>query len=207
MCNRPGWLNNDDDVMKRKISWLYAVALGVGMLPAFSIHSASTMPAPANNVPVNAGTVMPGVVHAGAPVAVEEGAPSRNVRLSFAQIAPAPGSMVLRGISPDGAVEFGMRSDEVINKALLHLEYTPSPSLIPVQSQLKVYLNDELMDVLPITKERLGRKPWQMSRLTRYLLPILTGFIWNLSAITAMCAKTRPIIPFGWTWRAPVTWT
>lgn len=158
MCNRPGWLNNDDDVMKRKISWLYAVALGVGMLPAFSIHSASTMPAPANNVPVNAGTVMPGVVHAGAPVAVEEGAPSRNVRLSFAQIAPAPGSMVLRGISPDGAVEFGMRSDEVINKALLHLEYTPSPSLIPVQSQLKVYLNDELMDVLPITKEQLGKK-------------------------------------------------
>ncbi|RYI60920.1 hypothetical protein EVV31_07900 [Klebsiella pneumoniae] len=32
---------------------------------------------------------------------------------------------------------------------MLNLEYTPSPSLLPVQSQLKVYLNDELMGVLP----------------------------------------------------------
>ncbi|TIN67530.1 MAG: cellulose synthase regulator BcsB, partial [Mesorhizobium sp.] len=37
-------------------------------------------------------------------------------------------------------------------------EYTPSPSLLPTQSQLKVYLNDELMDVLPVTKEQLGKK-------------------------------------------------
>ncbi|XPE37510.1 cellulose biosynthesis cyclic di-GMP-binding regulatory protein BcsB [Shigella flexneri] len=27
-----------------------------------------------------------------------------------------------------------------------------------MQSQLKVYLNDELMDVLPVTKEQLGKK-------------------------------------------------
>ena len=33
-----------------------------------------------------------------------------------------------------------------------------SPSLLPVQSQLKVYLNDELMGVLPVTKEQLGKK-------------------------------------------------
>jgi hypothetical protein len=80
------------------------------------------------------------------------------VKLTFAQIAPPPGSMVLRGINPNGGVEFGMRSDEVVSKAMLNLEYTPSPSLLPVQSQLKVYLNDELMDVLPVTKEQLGKK-------------------------------------------------
>jgi len=103
------------------------------------------------------GQVMPGVQGANAPVAVEN-APSRDVKLSFAQIAPPPGSMVLRGVNPNGGVEFGMRSDEVVSQAVLNLEYTPSPSLLPVQSQLKVYLNDELMDVLPVTKEQLGKK-------------------------------------------------
>ncbi|MBS1203596.1 MAG: cellulose synthase regulator BcsB [Proteobacteria bacterium] len=100
------------------------------------------------------GQVMPG---ANAPV-VSTDSPSRDVKLTFAQIAPSPGSMVLRGINPDGGVEFGIRSDEVVSKAVLNLEYTPSPSLLPVQSQLKVYLNDELMGVLPVTKEQLGKK-------------------------------------------------
>ncbi|HBT2715341.1 TPA: cellulose biosynthesis cyclic di-GMP-binding regulatory protein BcsB [Klebsiella pneumoniae] len=78
--------------------------------------------------------------------------------MSFATIAPPPGSIVLRGSRPDASVEFGMRSDELVANALLNLEYTPSPSLLPVQSQLKVYLNDELMGVLPVTKEQLGKK-------------------------------------------------
>ncbi|HED9568754.1 TPA: cellulose biosynthesis cyclic di-GMP-binding regulatory protein BcsB, partial [Klebsiella pneumoniae] len=84
--------------------------------------------------------------------------PQREVKLSFATIAPPPGSIVLRGSRPDASVEFGMRSDELVANALLNLEYTPSPSLLPVQSQLKVYLNDELMGVLPVTKEQLGKK-------------------------------------------------
>jgi hypothetical protein len=103
------------------------------------------------------GQVMPGVNGANAPI-VAENTPSRDVKLTFAQIAPPPGSMILRGINPNGGVEFGMRSDEVVSNALLNLEYTPSPSLLPVQSQLKVYLNDELMGVLPVTKEQLGKK-------------------------------------------------
>ena len=42
------------------------------------------------------GQVMPGVRGANAPV-VADNAPSRDVKLTFAQIAPPPGSMVLRG--------------------------------------------------------------------------------------------------------------
>ncbi|HDC4615752.1 TPA: cellulose biosynthesis cyclic di-GMP-binding regulatory protein BcsB [Enterobacter cloacae] len=117
-------------------------------------------PTAGNTLPADAqvvGQVMPGVPGANAPV-VMENAPSRDVKLTFAQIAPPPGSMVLRGVNPKGGVEFGMRSDEVVSKAVLNLEYTPSPSLLPTQSQLKVYLNDELMDVLPVTKEQLGKK-------------------------------------------------
>ncbi|WP_227641714.1 cellulose biosynthesis cyclic di-GMP-binding regulatory protein BcsB, partial [Klebsiella pneumoniae] len=64
-----------------------------------------------------------------APAAVAENVPQREVKLSFATIAPPPGSIVLRGSRPDASVEFGMRSDELVANALLNLEYTPSPSL------------------------------------------------------------------------------
>ena len=62
-----------------------------------------------------------------APAAVAENVPQREVKLSFATIAPPPGSIVLRGSRPDASVEFGMRSDELVANALLNLEYTPSP--------------------------------------------------------------------------------
>ena len=125
--------------------------------PAVTAADSVAPEQPADGAPQQVGTVMPGVPGANAPVVVDN-APSRDVKLTFAQIAPPPGSMVLRGINPNGGVEFGMRSDEVVSKAMLNLEYTPSPALLPVQSQLKVYLNDELMDVLPVTKEQLGKK-------------------------------------------------
>lgn len=124
-------------------------------MQAVPVQTEAEAAAPAEEQAV--GRVMPGVTGADAPI-VASNAPSRDVKLTFAQIAPPPGSMVLRGVNPDGSVEFGMRSDEVVSKALLNLEYTPSPSLLPVQSQLKVYLNDELMGVLPVTKEQLGKK-------------------------------------------------
>lgn len=126
--------------------------------PLINAEPAQAPTAPAPETPEQpVGQVMPGVPGADAPVVAQNG-PSRDVKLTFAQIAPPPGSMVLRGVNPNGSIEFGMRSDEVVSKAMLNLEYTPSPSLLPIQSQLKVYLNDELMGVLPVTKEQLGKK-------------------------------------------------
>ena len=55
-----------------------------------------------------------------APAAVAENVPQREVKLSFATIAPPPGSIVLRGSRPDASVEFGMRSDELVANALLN---------------------------------------------------------------------------------------
>jgi hypothetical protein len=155
------WLNNnnDDYTMKRKLSWICAVAMGMGSLLPLTTHSEPTTGTPVTP-PAQESVTLPAADAApadAAPVVVEN-VPSRDVKLSFAQIAPPPGSMVLRGSNPDGAIEFGMRSDEVVSKALLNLTYTPSPSLLPMLSQLKVYLNDELMDVLPVTKEQLGKK-------------------------------------------------
>ena len=142
------------------------MALGMSAFPSFMTQATPATQPLINAEPAVAaqaeqnpqvGQVMPGVQGADAPVVAQNG-PSRDVKLTFAQIAPPPGSMVLRGINPNGSIEFGMRSDEVVTKAMLNLEYTPSPSLLPVQSQLKVYLNDELMGVLPVTKEQLGKK-------------------------------------------------
>ena len=134
--------------MNNKYFWKYAVAATIGGLLPLSTWSETVPPesAPAATAAV-----------ASPPVTLAD-APSRDVKLSFAQIAPAPGSMALRGANPGGNVQFGTRSDEVVSSAVLSLVYTPSPSLLPVESQLKVYLNDELMGVLPVTKEQLGKK-------------------------------------------------
>ncbi|ALR78544.1 cellulose biosynthesis cyclic di-GMP-binding regulatory protein BcsB [[Enterobacter] lignolyticus] len=140
--------------MKRKLSWICAAAVGMGCLLPVSTWAEPT----SDSAPETPVAADPASGKATATPVVVENTPSRDVKLSFAQIAPAPGSMALRGVSPTGQLQFGMRSDEVASKAMLNLVYTPSPSLIPVQSQLKVYLNDELMGVLPVTKEQLGKK-------------------------------------------------
>ena len=64
-------------------------------------------PTEGNTLPADGqviGQVMPGVRGANAPV-VADNAPSRDVKLTFAQIAPPPGSMVLRGINPNGGID------------------------------------------------------------------------------------------------------
>ncbi|STL20476.1 cellulose synthase regulator protein [Escherichia coli] len=89
---------------------------------------------------------------------------------------------------------------------MLNLEYTPSPSLLPVQSQLKVYLNDELMGVLPVTKEQLGKKTLGANAINPLFIPTSTVYGWSLSAIIRTCAKTRPAPRFGWMLGGAVDW-
>jgi hypothetical protein len=212
--------------MKTKLSWLCAVAMGMSALPATMANAApersgnacANVPVVAKPIrlsrrtghaaePANGGEhpagrrpghrqVLPGV--RGERARRADNAPSRDVKLTLPNCA-ASGQHGAARHQPDGGIEFGMRSDEVVSKAMLNLEYTPSPSLLPVQSQLKVYLNDELMDVLPVTKEQLGKKRWRRCRSTRCLSPTLTACVWSLSATTAMSAKTRPAARCGWT--------
>lgn len=169
-----------------------AAVIGLSAFPAFMTAAAPAMPPLINAEPTE-----PAQSPADQAPVVAQTAPSREVKLTFAQIAPPPGSMALRGVNPNGGIEFGMRSDEVASKAVLNLEYTPSPSLLPVQSQLKVYLNDELMGVLPVTKEQLGKRRWRRYLSIRYLSPTLTGCGWSLSATIATCVKTRPAVLCG----------
>lgn len=64
----------------------------------------------------------------------------------------------MTGIYNERSFRFYMARNEVISKASVTLRYTPSPALIPQQSQLNVYLNGQLQKSLPITKEQLGNQ-------------------------------------------------
>lgn len=82
----------------------------------------------------------------------------RKVDLFFKDMTNASSEFKLGGlINPDSQIEFQVRSDELVSQAVLNLQFTPSPSLTPIDSQLKVYLNDELMGVVAIQANQLGQ--------------------------------------------------
>lgn len=84
---------------------------------------------------------------------------TRSAEQTFSKLLPQQdGNLVLRGVSPAALIEFGVRSDEVVSSAVLNLSFTPSPALLAGESQVKVYLNDEMMGVLPIAAEQLGQR-------------------------------------------------
>lgn len=62
----------------------------------------------------------------------------------------------LTGTNPRYRYDFSLRRDEIVSKADLKVSFTPSPSLIPVRSQLNVYLNGQIQKSVPIKKENLG---------------------------------------------------
>ncbi|MBW5812306.1 cellulose biosynthesis cyclic di-GMP-binding regulatory protein BcsB [Yersinia kristensenii] len=138
--------------MTRKITWFTVLALG---LTPFT--HAETLAVPATQSAASTPAAEATVALAPAAPAVQPNVPVRDVSYTFAKIAPPPGAFALRGTNPEGVIEFGVRSDEVVTHAMLNLEFTPSPSLIPVESQVKIFLNDELMGVTAITKDQLGK--------------------------------------------------
>ncbi|MDO9100666.1 MAG: cellulose biosynthesis cyclic di-GMP-binding regulatory protein BcsB [Candidatus Nitrotoga sp.] len=78
--------------------------------------------------------------------------PSRQSILTMKDIG-ASRPIELRGVNSNAYLSLGVRLDEVVTKAKLHLNYTLSPALLPSISHLKVYLNDEVLATLPVTKE------------------------------------------------------
>lgn len=111
----------------------------------------------AQNAPVEDTQPMANNALPDAAPARDPAAPLREVKQDFAQIAPPPGSFNLLGTRPQGQIEFGVRSDEVATRAVLNLNFRPSPSLISNLSHIKIYLNDELVGLVPLTQEQLGK--------------------------------------------------
>lgn len=63
----------------------------------------------------------------------------------------------LTGVNNVQYLDFGVRADELVSSAALELAFTASPSLIPVRSQINVYLNGQLQQSVPITADALGK--------------------------------------------------
>lgn len=84
---------------------------------------------------------------------------------SFTQQTPlirlVPGGQAtairLTGISNIQYLDFGVRADELVSQATLELAFTASPALIPIRSQINVFLNGQLQQSVPVTADALGK--------------------------------------------------
>jgi hypothetical protein len=65
--------------------------------------------------------------------------------------------VMLSGVRNAATFEFQVRRDRLARDAELDLSFTPSPALLPTLSHLRVFLNDALMDVVPISDSQLGK--------------------------------------------------
>lgn len=95
--------------------------------------------------------------------------PSWTVTRTFEQLGRASDTLLL-GINSSEQLEFSLRRDRIATDARLQLQYTPSPSLIPTISHLRIYLNDVLAGVVPIEKDQLGRQTTQQVALDPRLI-------------------------------------
>ncbi|CAM3406227.1 cellulose biosynthesis cyclic di-GMP-binding regulatory protein BcsB [Shewanella violacea] len=77
--------------------------------------------------------------------------------ISFSQLGYT-GSIKILGSENSIYVGFGSRLDEVVSKATLHFDLTPSPALLALVSHIKVYFNNELMGVVSISDGQQGKK-------------------------------------------------
>ncbi|QPR28582.1 cellulose biosynthesis cyclic di-GMP-binding regulatory protein BcsB [Edwardsiella hoshinae] len=82
-------------------------------------------------------------------------APRMTQTLDLAQLSSEP--TVLRADNPNAYMEFGVARDQLVTRAVLNLAFTPSPSLVPLISQMQLFLNDELISVIPVDKAQLGQ--------------------------------------------------
>ncbi len=77
--------------------------------------------------------------------------------LPFSQLGYSS-SIAIQGSEANAYVGFGSRLDEVVSKATLYFDITPSPALLSLVSHVKVYLNNELMGVAAIVDGQQGKK-------------------------------------------------
>jgi len=61
-----------------------------------------------------------------------------------------PEALIFRGVAASRDVPFALPQTEVVQKAMLHLQYGFSPGLIAQMSHLNVYLNGTLVSTLPV---------------------------------------------------------
>ena len=85
-------------------------------------------------------------------------------------------SIAMLGSEANAYIGFGSRLDEVVSKANLYFDVTPSPALLSLVSHIKVYLNNELMGVTSIEDGQQGKK-------LSLSMPLDTRFFSNFNQI------------------------
>lgn len=93
---------------------------------------------------------------AAVPAAAPAAGPEATRRLTLSSLG-AGAAVALRTTDGRATLRFGVRADELVTRATVKLRYAFSPALIPSQSHLKLTINDEVVGVLPMTRENAGR--------------------------------------------------
>lgn len=65
--------------------------------------------------------------------------------------------ITMRGVDSENRFEFGVRKDEIVDSANLHLEYTFSPALLPQISHLRILLNEQVIQTIALPQSELGK--------------------------------------------------
>lgn len=130
-----------DEIMIRKIIWIALL-----IMAGASISSQAASAASANSMQ-----------EAQPILSTTANTPTRTIHLYFNNLNQQQGNFTLGNFTTGKNIEFTVRKDELISQAVLHLQFIPSPALIPLLSQLKIYLNDELVNVIAISDEQLGK--------------------------------------------------
>jgi cellulose synthase operon protein B len=83
-------------------------------------------------------------------------AAAREVKMTFADLGAD--SMALHGVQSSAGLNVGVRRDEVVVGATLHLKLTYSPSLLQDLSHLRISLNGQTAAALPLAKADAGHE-------------------------------------------------
>lgn len=119
----------------------------VARTPAAARQPASTAALPpAPQLPARPGMAQPDQV----PVTG-----GRSYRVSLRQLG-AVFPLQLRGVQGSSGVQFGIRNDEVVSGARLHLNYAYSPALIPEISHIRVLVNEQVVETIPVPRDQAG---------------------------------------------------
>lgn len=85
----------------------------------------------------------------------ENALPLHPWRVSLKELG-ATRPLALRGVEGDANVNLGIRLDQMVESAQLHLNFTLSPSLLPGLSHLNIFLNNEVLQTIVLEKGKLG---------------------------------------------------
>lgn len=143
---KSGSLRNVTCVCRKVLHAFLLTVLVISMLPSMANAKSRKKEQPAEEV-VQTPAVEP-LITQPAPALKQ-----RKISLSFKEMG-ALLPLQIRGVEGAATLPFSIRSDEVVVGAKLVFDYNYSPSLIPELSHLKILLNDEVVSVIPLPREK-----------------------------------------------------